>query len=204
MRPPPKHCHNCGARILRPGSQARCDYCSTELELAAPPRVVERERRFARLRADPGLPALLARPVGGGGQLAAASIGLILSGGIVVVGVLAASASTNMHAPGAFRILPLLFVGIAILGFVQILRRTARFAQDAGRATPALVVDERVEVRGGRDSSHTQNYATLEDEDGQRRELETSAEVAGRIAAGDAGVAYERGGVLVHFARMDV
>jgi len=204
MRPPPKHCPHCGARILRPGAQATCDYCSTELEISAPPRVVERERRFARLRADPGLPALLQRPVGGGGQLVAASFGLVISGAIVVVGVLAASASTSLRAPGAFRIIPMLVVGVAILGFVQILRRTARFAHDPGRAIPALVVDERMEVRGGKDSSHTQNYATLEGEDGQRRELETSDEVAGRIAPGDAGVAYERGGVLVHFARVDV
>lgn len=202
MRPPRKHCPHCGARVLRPGTQATCDYCSTELELRAPPRAVERERRFARLQAAPELPRLLAQPVGGGGHLVVAYFGLLVSGGIVVVGVLVASAAVPMAGP--FAIVPMLVVGVAILGFVQILRRTARFAGDSGRATPAIVVDERIRVTGGGDGqSRTQNYATLEDQDGQRRELETTEDVAARIAAGDAGVAYERGGILIQFVRVD-
>lgn len=203
MRPPRTRCPHCGAPILRPGSQTSCDYCSAEFPLAAPPRAVERASRFARLRADPGFDALLARPIGGNEHLFAASFGLVVSGTVVVIGVLLATAGSDRGAHGAFRIVPFLVVGIALVGFVRILRRTTDFARDPGRAAPAIVVDERVAVRGGRKSTHSQNYATLEDEHGARRELETSDEVAGRIAPGDIGVAYERAGVLVHFARVE-
>ncbi|MCY2961539.1 MAG: hypothetical protein NTY35_15355 [Planctomycetota bacterium] len=202
MRPPQKHCPNCGARVLRPGSQRACDYCGNELELGSPPRTIEREQRFARLKSAPDLSNLLAQPVGGGGQLFGAFLGLVVSGSIVVVGVLIATLAVPMSGP--FAIVPILVVGIAILGFVKILRQTARFARDPGSARPALVVDERVRVQDGGDGpSRTRNYATLEDEGGQRRELETTDEVAGRIAPGDAGVAYERGGFLVHFVRVE-
>lgn len=200
MRPPPRFCPNCGARVLKPGAQAACDYCETRLELSIPTRVVERAARFARLKADPSLPELLRRPVGGGGQLVTASFLLLVVGGMVVFGVLFAVVASQ--GPRGFVILPLVFVAVTLFAFVRLLRRTSVYASDPGRAIPALVVDERIDVRGGKHTS-TQCYATIETEDGERGELETSDEVAGRIAPGDSGVAYVRGGVLVHFARVE-
>jgi len=127
---------------------------------------------------------------------------LLVLGGMVVFGILMATAM--VPAGGAFGIIPIIFVAIAFAGFVQMLTKSARFANDRGRAVPAIVVDERVHVRNGGDGpSSTENFATLEDRDGQRRELSTSASVAGKITAGDAGIAYERGGALLDFARVE-
>lgn len=202
VRPPPKYCPNCGARVLRPGIQAACDYCESGLEISRPPRVEERLRRFERIEADPGLPRLLERPIGGGGHLAGSLFMLLVLGGMAAFGVVLATKMAPQG--GGFVIVPLVFVAIAIAGFVKAMGNSARFASDPGRAVPAIVVDERVEVSGRSDGpSTTRNYATLEDRDGQRRELSTSASVAGKIAPGDAGIAYERGDVLLDFARID-
>ena len=68
----------------------------------------------------------------------------------------------------------------------------------------AIVVGDRTKVSGGGEHSSvsTTYYATLEFETGRRAELRCDDATAGEIARNDIGVAYLKGGKLVHFWRI--
>ena len=88
---------------------------------------------------------------------------------------------------------PVAFVGLFVSArhpHVRMRRITLR--------VPALVVGQRVE--GG---SRTVNHATLQGEDGERQEHRISAKLAGRIAAGDVGIASFADRKFVDFRRFD-
>jgi len=68
-----------------------------------------------------------------------------------------------------------------------------------------VVTDERTEVssRGKDGSVSTRYFATLQRQDGSRTELDTYGWLAGRIAAGDIGVAFVKGTTLIDFLRLE-
>ena len=69
----------------------------------------------------------------------------------------------------------------------------------------AVVIDERVAVSGGGKNSavRTTYYATVQFQAGDRLEYETYGWLAGRIAAGDLGVAFTKGDTLIDFLRLE-
>jgi hypothetical protein len=67
-----------------------------------------------------------------------------------------------------------------------------------------VIVDERTATSGGAKTSVTTHYyATVQTRDGARAEYATYGWVAGRIAPGDIGVAFLKGGHLVDFLRLE-
>lgn len=98
----------------------------------------------------------------------------------------------------------LLLFGIAMV--VGMVAKHVRFARAPIERKLVVVIDERTEVTGGgkNSSARTRYYATLQDRDGERAELETSAAVAGMVTRGDIGVALLRLDQLVAFHRIDV
>lgn len=99
---------------------------------------------------------------------------------------------------------PMCLVGIGVAA-AQVARRKAFEAAPVTNMI-GVVVDERVEVKGGgkNSSARTHYYATLQSKDGKRREYECESLLAGRIAAPDIGVAFLKGGHLVDFIRFEV
>lgn len=99
---------------------------------------------------------------------------------------------------------PLCLVGLAVTG-AQV-GKANRFMAAPIRRVIGVVVDERVEVRGGGKNSaaRTHYHATLQTRDGSRTEYECEGLLAGRIAAPDIGVAFIKADHLVDFIRFDV
>jgi len=121
------------------------------------------------------------------------------------------SAKTEIAMPIAMGVFLVFFVVFSqtIMTGAPILFRIFFLAFAAAPITTELrvVVDERVAVSGGgqnNSSVSTTYYATLQDRAGNRVEYQTFDWLAGRIAAGDIGVAYLKGRRLVDFARIDV
>ncbi len=69
---------------------------------------------------------------------------------------------------------------------------------------PALIMDKRVSVRGGGQSSsaRTNYYVTLEFSDGERREVQVRGKLYGEITKDDVGVAYIRDRYLLDYRRV--
>lgn len=101
-----------------------------------------------------------------------------------------------------------ILVPVCLLGVGAAARSLARaqaFVAAPVRHELAVVVDERVSVRGaGKSSGLTQYHATLQTRDGQRREYLCEGQLAGRIAANDIGVAFLKVDHLVDFIRLEV
>ena len=164
--------------------------------------------RYDRVAASPHYQVALA-------HTPTAPVGADIAMGIViaVVGVAFLIFSQGMmsstggvgQAGGLFRalfaIVPIIFV---VAGIVFVVRALS-FARAPVERSIEVVVDERTRTSGGGDSSvRTHYYATVQARDGRRRELETYGWLAGRIAAGDAGVAFVKGTRLIDFVRIDV
>lgn len=99
---------------------------------------------------------------------------------------------------------PLCLVGLAATG-AQV-GKANRFMAAPIRRVVGVVVDERVEVRGGGKNSaaSTRYHATLQTRDGSRTEYVCEGLLSGRIAAPDIGVAFIKADHLVDFIRFDV
>lgn len=105
---------------------------------------------------------------------------------------------------GLVRILLLVFTavgaGVTVWGIFGVLKLSGSRL----RRLPALVVDKRLKVRGGGQSTsaYTYYYVTLEFGDGERREFEARGKMYGKIAKNDAGVAYIRNRYLLDYRRL--
>lgn len=139
------------------------------------------------------------------------------SGCIVVFGAIFALAALIMSfiaprsmgefGPASFvRVLLLVFAavgaGLAVWGIF----RLVKLSQSRLMRLPALVVDKRIDVSGGGQTSQssasrvsTSYYVTLALGDGGRRELEAQGKLYGKLAQNDTGVAYIRYRSLLDF-----
>lgn len=94
-----------------------------------------------------------------------------------------------------FTVVPLLVIG----GFIYVLvSGLSTWIRNNGRPVdtrPARVVSKRTHVWGGQGNSpaHTSYYATFEDEQGNRLELQVGARVYGETAEGDVGMLTSQG-----------
>lgn len=200
-------CPVCHAPIPFP-RPAACAYCGTALpsddgERPAAPEADLTEARLAAVRHSPEFPHLLTHtPAAGGlsaGVIVVVCFGVVFVGACIVMATFAAS-----FAPLPFVLMPLAMGLFAVVAFATAVRKGMRRVRAPWKRVPAVVIDERTAMSGGGESSsvRTTYYALLELEDGQRLEVETPAAVAGKIAAGDAGVAYLRGDYLADFRRV--
>lgn len=187
-------CKHCGARVLRPKDVG-----------------ADTDRRTAPERFD------LAEKAEGYNLARALTPRVSAKSGVIVPIIVAAfgvffliggqvAMSGNSQVPWWFRAAFVVVPAISIVAAVVLLRNGMTFAAAPIRNELRVVVDERVSVMGGRKNSraNTTYYATLQDRGGARKEYETYAWLAGRIAAGDIGIAYLKGARLVDFARLDI
>ena len=205
-------CTECGARA-KGHEDHYCSYCGTAFPRAAPPVPRPSDTRAARFevakRSPAYLRALRHEPAAGHFVAGAAcntvflivfiGVGLMISGVWHIVG------SGFGGAFPAISLLPLAMVGFAVFLGVKTIGRAAAVLGSPTEHNLVLVRDKRFEVRGGggNSSASTHYYATLEYEDGTRREHEVDGKVASRIAPGDIGVACKRGGILLDFVELD-
>lgn len=100
---------------------------------------------------------------------------------------------------GALLMVLFVFVGLgmAALGVWQL----TRFFNAPLLHRAALVLDERSHTRRTKSGWRTSHYATLEFEDGERREFPVSSARAAELTRGDAGLAITRDRVLLAFHR---
>jgi hypothetical protein len=204
-------CDHCGAAIKEAG--AFCSHCGTRIQrperaAASAPSATD-PARYDLVAASPGLIAAQAHqpsPPSVAGIVA--PLGMAVFGVFFLVfagGMLFDDNSPGGGPPTAFKALfivfPLVFIGIALgLAFKGMRFRAAPIEQQV-----LVVVDERVEVSGGgkNSSARTSYHATLQGRDGSRVEYQTYGWLAGRIAAGDIGLAFLKGGWLVDFLRLE-
>ena len=186
-------CKHCGARVLRPkdvGADTDHRTSPERFELA------EKHPGFGMARSH--MPKVSAT--------AEVVAPIVLGGFGVLFIIISQSIGGEVHEPTGFRLLflaiPIIFICVAIAMVIKAMR----FASAPISNDLLVVVDERIEVKGGGENSsaHTTYYATLQDRRGARHEYQTYDWLAGRIAAGDIGVAYLKGGRLVDFSRLDI
>ena len=98
--------------------------------------------------------------------------------------------------------LAFIIIGIGIVGYG--IYRIIKLAISKLKRLPSLILDKRITVRGGGQSStaSTYYYITLELTDGERQELETRGKLYGKITKNDVGVAYIRDRYLLDFRRV--
>ena len=186
-------CKYCGARVVRPSADARAgatDPARFELAAASPNLAVA-------MAHEPKAPVVI-------------NIVAPLFMAVFGIGFLAVATSMmggdDMPAPAGFRVLfaaiPLAFIAICAWMVV----RGVRFARAPVLKSLAVVIDERIAVSGGgkNGSVRTTYYATVQFQAGDRHEYETYDWLAGRIAAGDLGVAFTKGDRLIDFLRLEV
>lgn len=95
-------------------------------------------------------------------------------------------------------------VGVGIVGFG--IYKLIKLSLTSLRRRPSLVLDKRMAVRGGGQSSSasTTYYITLEFNDRERREIKTRGKLYGKITKDDVGVAYILDDYLLDFRRLEV
>ena len=224
------HCSHCAAPF-READSRYCSYCGTERPMPAQPVVQAQPvaqalpvvlvpnapARFEAAERHPSVPELLTRAPSTAKHTLNGACGVMF---LVVFCVIAFAMAAAFLGGGAFSartfgstgfgvrgglvvLVPLAIAGIGLAGFIVHTRRLARFQRADLVRTIALVVDERVAVRGG-EHARTTYYATLEGKDRQRREHRVDAQLAGSIAPNDIGMAYVKDDVLLDFHRIDV
>ncbi|MBK7878348.1 MAG: hypothetical protein IPJ77_22055 [Planctomycetes bacterium] len=218
------HCSHCAAPF-READLRFCSYCGTERPTPAspvvlPPPVVvapSTADRFAAAERHPSVPELLTRAPSTTKHTLNGACGVVFLAVFCVIAFAMAAAFLGGGAFGArtlrsnlfgvggglLALVPLAIAGVALAGFIVHSRRLSRFQRAELVRTLALVVDERVAVSGGKHASTTY-FATLEGKDRQRREHRVDAQLAGRIAPNDLGMAYVKDDVLLDFQRIDV
>lgn len=182
-------CKHCGARVLKPKDLGTDAHTSPE--------------RFDLAKAHASFtPASAHTPRVSAKTEIAAPIAM----GVALVFFVVFSQTLMTGVPILFRIFFLAVPGFGFVLMLGMLRKGMTFAAAPITNELRVVVDERIAVSGGgqNSSASTTYYATLQDRAGNRVEYQTFDWLAGRIAAGDIGVAYLKGGRLVDFSRIDV
>jgi uncharacterized protein (DUF58 family) len=122
----------------------------------------------------------------------------------IVVALVIFMGALSIGAPGPFLLAPLAFVLIGVAMFIASIRKGVDFSRAPLKRVPAAVAGERSQVSGGgqNTSASTSYFVTLEFKGGRRKEYSAGDELAGKLSAGDIGVAYLKGRVLVDFRRV--
>ncbi len=218
------HCSHCAAPF-READAHYCSFCGTERPTPAPPIVLappialaaNAPERFAAAEGHPSVPELLTRAPSTTKHTLNGACGVVFLALFCVIAFVMAAAflgagtlgTSTFHSNafgvggGLLALVPLAIAGVGLAGFIVHTRRLARFQGADLVRTIALVVDERIAVSGG-EHAHTTYYATLEGKDRQRREHRVDAQLAGKIAPNDLGMAYVKDDVLLDFQRIDV
>jgi hypothetical protein len=201
---PRRECSGCGAAIDEP--EAR--YCGRCGDALAPPQpespptspLGDVAARFAALRAHPHTEELLRHEPGG--ESSGRLMPLLAIALVVLVGLGVTLGLAAFCAPLA--LLPLTLVVLCVYAMAKQLG--APSASDEGPLARhlALVVEGQAGIESGPDLGQVADRTTLQLEDGSRHDVPTLGEVAARIAPGDIGVAFLRGGTLVEFGRVSV
>jgi hypothetical protein len=182
-------CKHCGARVLKPKDLGTDTHTSPE--------------RFdlAKAHASFALASAHTPRVSAKAEIVAP---IVFS--VFLVFFVVFSQTMMTHVSIMFRIFFLAIPGVGFVMMLAMLRKGMTFAAAPITNELRVVVDERTAVSGGGQNSSvsTTYYATLQDRSGGRVEYQTYDWLAGRIAAGDIGVAYLKGVRLVDFARIDV
>jgi Protein of unknown function (DUF2500) len=201
-------CHHCGATIKNQGARF-CEFCGTEIVREGAPRMQTRdealETRFDLLREHGELQRLmkLTPKV----EAPPSNLGILIIGPVMIVFIFFfMKTAGGAGAPGFFFLIPLVALGVVGFGIAKGVSNTTKYRSAPLQRSPAIVVDERVKVSGGgkNSSARTAYFATLEFEDGQRREYSVGQRLAGSITEGDAGVAYTKHKHLAAFERLSV
>ena len=103
-------------------------------------------------------------------------------------------------APFPFALVPFGMAAIGVFLLLTLVRRAGKLATGELEREPAAVVSQRT----SRGENSSTDHVTLEYENGDREEYQVSRKLAGQLAVGDMGVAYEKGGYLVDFARIQL
>lgn len=210
-------CGQCGAPF-QAAEERYCSYCGTQRPPSpSAPVLPDRAARFAAARADPRLSELMRHEPSTAGHTFGAAFSLVF---LVVFCVIAAIMATAFGGFGVavghavagpsggvggalFGLVPLLILGGGIFMVVTVGRRLFRFQSAALERRLARVLDERIAVSGGENSTTT-CFTTLEWEDKSRREFQNHARLAGKMTRDDLGLAYFKGDILLEFERLDV
>ena len=202
-------CDHCGAAIKEAG--AFCSHCGTRIQRPAQTEARAPSptdpARYDLVAAGEGLVAARRHEprVSAFGQIAMPLVMAVFGIFFLIFAAGMFSSDGLGGPPAAFQIVflmfPLVFIGLA----VGMAMKGLRFANAPIEQQVLVVVDERVEVSGGgkNSSARTSYYATLQARDGARVEYQTYGWLAGRIAAGDIGLAFLKGGWLVDFLRLE-
>ena len=196
-------CGHCGATIKEAG--AFCSHCGTRIvrpERDAPAiKAATDPARFDLAKGSEGYAAAMRHEPRIESQAAAKIMPVVMIGFCLFFMVSAG----GMIGGGAFVIPFLLIPAIMIFGAGKMLRDSAAFSRAPVVRELRVVVDERVAMSGGGENSSvsTHYYATLQARDGSRREHPTSGPIAGKIAAGDIGIAFLKHDRLVDFLRLE-
>lgn len=170
--------------------------------------------RFDALSRHPRLSDLVRREPGAGAQYfqggAVAAVGVVFA--VIALFMFSTAGNVSFHDEtgqtfgNVFGLVCLFFVAVGVLVVASSMKKTATFAAAPLERLQALVADKRNEVSGGGDGSAatTRYFVTLETKDGRRIEVDTAGKVAGKAVAGDVGIAYVKGGVLLDFERVQV
>ncbi len=198
-------CSQCSAPVTD-DNWTSCPFCGIVLNKPTinPLRAATAPARFAAARRHPDLERLLQLTPSTSG-FAASQIFLVFFL-VIWIGATLFMSTVFAEVAGLAALLPL---AMGVFGFVMVSRGLvkARSIRNAPLEREIVVLlDERTEVSGGgKDSSaSTAYYLLVQGEDGARTELGCSAQVAGKVTAGDIGVAYRKGSWLADFQRIDV
>jgi len=160
------------------------------------------EARLATLEAREDLAAALAdlpaEDRRGGGGLARVGALVIW----VVACIVAAIGTALVLAPAA--LIPLALAGFGVYALVQTAREDAAWDRAPTRAVPAVAVAEETRMRGATKGGRSRARHVLVLATPEGRDAYTLDEaLVGRVASGDAGVAYVKGGRLVAFRTLE-
>jgi hypothetical protein len=195
-------CGHCGATIKDAG--AFCSHCGTRLvrpERDAPAiKAATDPARYDLAKASEGYAVAMRHEPKIESHAAAKFIPVVMIGFCIFFMISALS-----MGGGAFMIPFLVVPGIMIAMAGKMLTSSAAFERAPVVRELRVVVDERVAMSGGGENSSvsTHYYATLQARDGGRREHVTSGPIAGKIAAGDIGIAFLKHDRLVDFLRLE-
>lgn len=210
-------CQTCGARAQRL-AQAFCAYCGDELPRRVSPVPVPAQAppasyagpfgdlpaRFEALGAHPAFEAAQSHQPSSVGVVASHAGAAVFGVVFTIVAVFLFFSFGSAGAPGIMRLVPALFVVFGVGMVVKSISQGAGIASSPLVREPNVVIGKRMQVRGGKNSTSTHYFVTLEGPDARRVESRVSPTLYGLVRAGDMGVSFRRGSALLEFEQVPV